>query len=123
MRPSPETRRRPAAALAAALTTALLTGVLSVPAHAAPASHTIVVAATGAANADDDGNGRRDEPLATLAEAQRRVRAALAQGEVNVTVELLDGVHRLTAPLRLDAADSGARAPPSPGRPPATPTR
>ncbi|TKK91569.1 right-handed parallel beta-helix repeat-containing protein [Herbidospora galbida] len=106
MRPSPKTRRRPAAALAAALTAALLAGTLSAPAHAAPTSQTIVVAPTGAANADDDGSGRRDEPLATLGEAQRRVRAALAQGNINVNVELLDGVHRLTAPLRLDAADS-----------------
>ncbi len=85
----------------------LLTGAFTAPAHAAPVSQTIVVAPTGAGNADDNGSGRRDEPLATLAEAQRRVRAAIAKGGVNVTVELLDGVHRLTAPLRLDAADSG----------------
>ncbi|WP_157521794.1 right-handed parallel beta-helix repeat-containing protein [Herbidospora cretacea] len=66
-----------------------------------------VVAPTGAADADDNGPGSRDKPLATPAEAQRRVRAAVARGEGDVTVELLDGVHRLTAPLRLDAADSG----------------
>ncbi|WP_459800398.1 hypothetical protein [Herbidospora sp. RD11066] len=86
----------------------LLAGLLTAPAHAAPVSQTIVVAATGTAGADDDGSGRRDEPLATLAEAQRRVRAAIAKGDVNVTVELGDGVHRLTSPLRLDAADSPA---------------
>ncbi|WP_157520721.1 NEW3 domain-containing protein [Herbidospora daliensis] len=108
MRPFSTTRRRPVAALAAALTTALLTGALSAPAEAAPTSHTIVVAPTGAANADDGGDGRRDDPLATLAEAQRRVRAAIAKGDVNVTVELLDGVHRLTEPLRLTAEDSPA---------------
>nr|WP_157554699.1 NEW3 domain-containing protein [Herbidospora sakaeratensis] len=67
----------------------------------------VTVAPTGAANADDAGPGRRNRPLATLGEARRRVRAALAQGHLDVTVELLDGVHRLTEPLRLDAADSG----------------
>ncbi|WP_347597595.1 NEW3 domain-containing protein [Acrocarpospora sp. B8E8] len=89
------------------ITLGLLAGAFIVPAHAAPTTQTIVVAATGAENADDNSRGRRDEPLATLAEARRRVRAAVAQGDRDVIVELLDGIHRLNAPLRLDAADSG----------------
>ncbi|GAB1818841.1 right-handed parallel beta-helix repeat-containing protein [Herbidospora sp. RD11066] len=56
---------------------------------------------------DDSAPGSRDHPLATLREARRRVRAALAWGDSDVTVELLGGVHRLAEPLRLGAADSG----------------
>jgi hypothetical protein len=93
--------------LAAAATTALAAGLLTGPSAevtAAAQNRSIVVAPTGAANADDEGPGTVDEPLATLEEAQRRARE-LGQGDV--TVELLDGIHRLDAPLRFDAADSG----------------
>jgi len=75
-------------------------------AHAA-AEHTLFVAPTGAENADDDGPGTAEEPLATLEEAQRRARDAAAQADGDVTVNLLDGTYRLSAPLRFDAADSG----------------
>ncbi|WP_248963858.1 NEW3 domain-containing protein [Sphaerisporangium perillae] len=67
----------------------------------------IVVAPAGTKNADDNGPGSADRPLATLGEAQRRARAAAAEGKRDVTVELLDGTYRLTSPLRFDAADSG----------------
>ncbi|WP_170317224.1 right-handed parallel beta-helix repeat-containing protein [Acrocarpospora corrugata] len=89
------------------ITLGLIARAFTVPAPAAAASQTIVVAPTGAENADDNGPGRRNEPLATLQEAQRRVRAAMAQGDRDVVVQLLDGTHRLTAPLRFEAADSG----------------
>ncbi|MGP3971746.1 right-handed parallel beta-helix repeat-containing protein [Streptomyces sp. 6N223] len=76
------------------------------PAQAA-ADHTLVVAPTGAENADDSGPGTAEQPLATLAEAQRRAREFAAQADGNVTVTLLDGTYRLSEPLRFDAADSG----------------
>ncbi|GAA4216227.1 hypothetical protein [Microbispora amethystogenes] len=68
---------------------------------------TIVVAPAGAEDADDTGPGSEGRPLATLGEAQRRARAAAAEGTHDVTVEFLDGTYRLTSPLRFDAADSG----------------
>ncbi|WP_132615303.1 right-handed parallel beta-helix repeat-containing protein [Nonomuraea terrae] len=66
-----------------------------------------MVAPAGTENADDKGPGSVGRPLATLEEAQRRAREAAAEGKHDVTVELLDGIYRLTAPLRFDAADSG----------------
>lgn len=98
--------RRSAAVLAAA---ALLAGPLASPAAAGRATHTIVVAPTGARHADDRGPGTSDRPLATVQEAQRRARAEAAKGERNVTVQLLDGIYRLSSPLRFGAADSGRR--------------
>ncbi|MFF3438802.1 NEW3 domain-containing protein [Streptosporangium sp. NPDC002721] len=67
----------------------------------------IVVAPTGAGNADDEGPGSADRPLATLEEARRRARDVAAEGDRDVTVLLLDGTYRLASPLRLGAADSG----------------
>ncbi len=96
--------RTTAAGAIAALT--LTTLLAAVPPAAAQAGQVIVVAPTGAANADDDGPGTRAEPLATLEEAQRRARELADDGDV--TVQLLDGTYRLSAPLRFDAADSGA---------------
>jgi L-alanine-DL-glutamate epimerase-like enolase superfamily enzyme len=72
----------------------------------ASAEHVIVVAPTGAAEADDDGPGTMTRPLATLVEAQRRARAVAANGDVAVL--LLDGTYRLSAPLRFGPADSGS---------------
>ncbi|MFF5114313.1 NEW3 domain-containing protein [Streptosporangium sp. NPDC000509] len=79
----------------------------SAPAETSRAGHTIVVAPTGAENADDGGPGTAARPLATLWEARRRAREAAAEGDRDVVVLLLDGIHRLLSPLRLDAADSG----------------
>ena len=96
---------RPRLPLAAAALAALAAGTIA----AAPAQDTgvtLYVAPTGAADADDDGPGTADEPLATLGEAQRRARDA-AQDGGDVTVSLLDGTYRLSEPLRFDAADSG----------------
>ncbi|MDT0347426.1 right-handed parallel beta-helix repeat-containing protein [Streptomyces litchfieldiae] len=76
-------------------------------AHAAAADHTLVVAPTGAQRADDSGPGTAGQPLATLAEAQRRARELAARADGDVTVTLLDGTYRLGEPLRFDAADSG----------------
>ncbi|MEO3807372.1 NEW3 domain-containing protein [Sphaerisporangium sp. B11E5] len=108
MRPPLVPRRRTSAAVSAALliTTGVLIGTLTPQAQAA-AGHTIVVAPAGTKHADDHGPGNAGRPLATLQEAQRRARAAAAEGKHDVTVELLDGTYRLTAPLRFDAADSG----------------
>ncbi|KAB8194165.1 right-handed parallel beta-helix repeat-containing protein [Nonomuraea phyllanthi] len=102
-------RRTPTAASAAlVIATGLLAGPVAAPAQAAaPGGRTIVVAPAGAKNADDKGPGSVGRPLATLEEAQRRARDAAAEGRRDVTVELLDGTYRLTAPLRFDAADSG----------------
>ncbi len=112
MRPSPEPQRRPQGRTSAAASAALLVtaGLLAAPGPAqaeAQATETIVVAPTGATNADDNNKGSKVRPLATLGEAQRRARAAAAEGTRDVTVELLDGTYRLTSPLRFDAADSG----------------
>lgn len=67
----------------------------------------ILVAPTGAATADDHGPGTTGTPLATLAEAQRRARDQVARARGDVTVVLLDGIHRLSSPLRFSAVDSG----------------
>jgi hypothetical protein len=99
-------RRIFVAAAAAALTAAAVTAMPASQAHAA-ADHTLVVAPTGAERADDDGPGTAEQPLATLAEAQRRARDLAAEGDGDVTVTLLDGTYRLNEPLRFDAADSG----------------
>ncbi|MBF9132496.1 hypothetical protein I0C86_26610, partial [Plantactinospora sp. S1510] len=82
-------------------------GPLAGTAGAVPAARAIVVGPTGAVGADDNGPGTRARPLATLAEAQRRARAAAAVGDRDVVVQLLSGTYRLTSPLRFDAADSG----------------
>lgn len=109
MRPPIVSRRRTPAVASAALLIAggLIAGPAAGPAQAAPA-RTIVVAPTGAENADDRGPGNAGRPLATLQEAQRRARAAAAEGR-DVTVELLDGTYRLTEPLRFGPADSGKK--------------
>jgi hypothetical protein len=72
-----------------------------------PAEYTFFVAATGAGNADDNGPGTIDQPLATLAEAQRRARESAALADGDVAVNLLNGTFRLGSPLRFGAADSG----------------
>ncbi|MEU4411460.1 NEW3 domain-containing protein [Streptosporangium sp. NPDC023963] len=92
MRPSPVPHRRTSAPARA---------------DAVRAGHPIVVAPAGAANADDEGPGDGDRPLATLEEAQRRARDAAAGGNRDVTVLLLDGTYRPASPLRFGAADSG----------------
>ncbi|WP_432933156.1 NEW3 domain-containing protein [Microbispora sp. CA-135349] len=112
MRPSPVPHERPHGRTTAAASAALLVtaGLLAAPGAAraeAAGAAAIVVAPAGTKNADDNGPGSRGRPLATLGEAQRRARAAAAQGKHDVTVELLDGTYRLTSPLRFDAADSG----------------
>ncbi|MEU5783535.1 NEW3 domain-containing protein [Micromonospora lupini] len=107
MSPSLVPSRRTSAAVAAVLVAGALAGPLATPAGAARPSQTIVVAPAGAKNATDKGPASAGRPLATLAEAQRRAREAAARGDRDVTVHLLDGTYRLTAPLRFDAADSG----------------
>ncbi|MGP3915513.1 NEW3 domain-containing protein [Nonomuraea sp. 10N515B] len=110
MRPLLVLHRRTSAAASAALLIAAGLLVGPVPARAettAPGNQTIVVAPPGTTNADDKGPGSAGRPLATLEEAQRRARQAAAEGNRDVTVELLDGTYRLTAPLRFGAADSG----------------
>ncbi|NLT06188.1 MAG: right-handed parallel beta-helix repeat-containing protein [Solirubrobacterales bacterium] len=85
-----------AAAVAAALAVA--------PAAAGAVPERIWVAPRGA----DAGPGTKARPLATLHEAQRRARRALrSRPAAGVQVILRGGVHRLGAPLRLTAADSG----------------
>lgn len=64
------------------------------------------VAPTGTKGADDAGPGSETQPLATLDEAQRRARGRIARTG-GATVVLLDGRHRLQAPLRFAPADSG----------------
>jgi hypothetical protein len=105
--PSPLNRRTGlVAAAAAALAAGVLTAMPASQAEAAP-EYTLTVAPTNAENADDSGPATADQPLATLQEAQQRARDLAAQGDGDVTVTLLDGTHRLSEPLRFDAADSG----------------
>ncbi|MFB9660236.1 RICIN domain-containing protein [Glycomyces mayteni] len=104
MRHSPPGRLR-APALAAALLLAVagaLAGPGASPAHAQTA-HDIYVSPTG-----NDGNtGTSGQPLKTLTKAQEKARQAAAAGDGDVTVTLLDGTYRLSAPLRFTADDSG----------------
>jgi hypothetical protein len=107
VRPDLALHRTPFGAAVCTVATMLLVGPFAHGAAAGGDERTIVVAATGARHADDDGPGTFRRPLATLREAQRRARAAAAEGNRDVTVQLLGGIHRLTSPLRFDAADSG----------------
>jgi hypothetical protein len=100
-------RTSAAAAIATLAAAGLLAGPSAARAEVTGEGQTIVVGPAGSANADDNGPGSIGRPLATLAEAQRRARTAAADGDRDVTVQLLDGTYRLTAPLRFDAADSG----------------
>lgn len=107
MHPDLVPHRTPFAAAVCTVAATLLVGPFAHGAAAGGAERIIVVAATGARRAADDGPGTFRRPLATLAQAQRRARAAAAMGNRDVIVQLLGGVHRLTSPLRFDAADSG----------------
>ncbi|WP_084583225.1 pectate lyase [Sphingomonas azotifigens] len=53
----------------------------------------------------DDGDGSAAHPYATLARAQAAVRRLNADHDV--TVQIADGLYRLTTPLRFTAADGG----------------
>ncbi|WP_026930766.1 RICIN domain-containing protein [Glycomyces tenuis] len=105
MRHSPPSRVRAAALAAAGLlaATGSFVGLAADPVYAQAAEYTFFVAPNG----DDSGPGTVDQPLETLEEAQERARAAAANGDGDVEVNLLDGTFRLGSPLRFDAADSG----------------
>lgn len=68
-----------------------------------PAPTAIVIHA--APGGSDDGDGSAERPFRTLDRAQAAVR--LHNQDHDVTVELSDGIYRLTRPLRFSAADGG----------------
>jgi len=76
-------------------------GVIHIARRPAPVPLVIFVSPQGS----DDGDGSAARPFATIARAQAAVRRANQDHEV--TVQLADGVYRLTAPLRFTAADGG----------------
>jgi len=62
-----------------------------------------------APNGRDSWTGSRDKPFATLARAQKEVRALRKNRDANVVVLIADGVYRLDQPLVLIAEDSGTK--------------
>lgn len=104
-------RRRAVAVAAAVLTasTALLTGTA---AHAAPpgalgghlGSQDVYVSPLG----DDHAPGTAVRPVRTLQRAQQLARTRDRNLTADLTVHLSPGTYRLTAPLALDASDSGS---------------
>jgi hypothetical protein len=58
-------------------------------------------------NGNDGGPGTREKPFQTLERAQRAVRQSNADHDV--TVELADGVYRISKPLIFTAQDGGAK--------------
>jgi hypothetical protein len=96
-------RRWPAAAVVLA-TTAMTAGAATVAATALPA-----FAATTTVYAAPSGSGTSCTSGApcSLAGAQAAVRSMVAGMTGDITVQLADGVYRLSAPLRFTAADSG----------------
>jgi hypothetical protein len=72
-----------------------------IPTRPAPVALVLHVSPRGA----DNGDGSAARPFQTLARAQAAVRRL--NGDHSVTVELADGVYRLTQPLRFSAADGG----------------
>jgi len=97
--------RRKSIATALALA---VSGFLSVTPAAHAASTTIFVSPTG----NDQAAGTAAAPLGSLAEAQRRARAALTSGDTPVRVLLQDGTYPLSETLEFGAADSGTAAAP-----------
>lgn len=83
---------------------------LALDAGAATAQHAIFVSPSGA----DSNQGTLDSPIATLKEAQKRVRAARGTdaGSAPITVHIRGGTYAQTTPLMFDASDSGSRANP-----------
>jgi hypothetical protein len=73
----------------------------TIPKRAAPVPVVIHVAVNGS----DKGDGSQAHPFQTLARAQAAVR--LINTTNSVTVQLEDGVYRLTKPLRFTAQDGG----------------
>jgi hypothetical protein len=68
-----------------------------------PATDAVVIAVSPSGN--DAGSGTREEPFQTLGRAQRAVRQWNADHDV--TVELADGVYRISKPLIFTAQDGG----------------
>src|SRR3954447_26571333 len=96
---------RPVAAGAALATATAAATVIAVGAFALPAA-----AATTTLFASPSGSGSScssSQPC-SLSGAQAAVRSMVAGMSGDIVVQLADGVYRLSAPLRLTAADSGA---------------
>ena len=68
-------------------------------------SHASAVDITVAPNGDDKSPGTTERPVATLAMAQVRARAAIAAGERSVRVQVRPGTYRLTQTLRFTSED------------------
>jgi len=94
-------RRREALALAAI---ALIATAPVSPASAQKKTADAVVIAV-APTGSDNGPGSREHPFQTIERAQQAVRTANA--DCDVTVELADGIYRLTKPLVFTAQDGG----------------
>ncbi|MEV6009331.1 fibronectin type III domain-containing protein [Streptomyces sp. NPDC051976] len=96
--------RTPLVPCLAALALAAGALVAAVPADAAPSSHDVYVAPNG----DDHAVGDAHHPVRTLEHARDLVRARDQHLSVDLTVHLAAGTYRLSAPLTLDARDSGS---------------
>jgi hypothetical protein len=91
------------AALAALLSATLSGGAAGAMAAAAAGPSTIHVSPAGL----DTNPGTQAQPVQTLQQAQRMVRAVNQAMTSDVTVVMEDGTFRLASPLTLDASDSG----------------
>ena len=76
-------------------------GSIHISNRPAPVAVVIAVSPKGS----DDGDGSAARPLASLAKAKAAVRRL--NRDHDVTVQLADGVYRLSAPLRFSAEDGG----------------
>ncbi|GAA2153784.1 MULTISPECIES: RICIN domain-containing protein [Glycomyces] len=103
--PQPRSQKNRIPALAAALLLAVAGALAALGASPAQAqtAYTYYVSPNG----NDSNPGTAAQPLKTLTAAQQRARTAAATGDGDVTVNLLDGTYRLSAPLRFGAGDSG----------------
>ncbi|MDI5943487.1 right-handed parallel beta-helix repeat-containing protein, partial [Micromonospora sp. DH15] len=99
--PSSPSRRRPVLAGVAAATLAAAAAVFAAATPALAATTTLYASPAGSGTACS-----ASQPC-SLTEAQNAVRSRTASMSGDIVVELADGVYRLTAPLRMTAADSG----------------
>jgi hypothetical protein len=89
---------------AAALVGLAVAGTVWAVTAAAATGTVVYVSPSG----DDANPGTQDAPIRTLARAQSLVRTLNASLTADLTVQLADGTYRLTAPLSLNALDSGS---------------
>jgi hypothetical protein len=96
--------RQRAARRLAACAVVLIVSVAPLALSQKPAGDSVIIAVSPSGN--DGGPGTREKPFQTLDRAQRAVRQWNADRDV--TVELADGVYRISKPLIFTAQDGGA---------------